>query len=85
VGELWMIGIRDVPVERGVLSLEQRQQTTSHKSLSIYRWSEMMGRVATGRNITDVDDLAEGILFLKVNSQSKPNEPPDNCLHHRDW
>lgn len=66
VCELGRIGVGNIPVEGRILSLQKRQETSSHQSLAINRGAKMMGRVATGWDIADVDDLAEGVLCIAL-------------------
>ena len=63
VRELGVVWVAGVPVESSVLSLEQRQKTTTNKSLSVQRNTQMVRRVTARGNIGDVDDGTEGILF----------------------
>lgn len=45
------------------LGLQKRKQTTSDQGFSIERGSKMMGRIATGRHISDGDKSAKGIII----------------------
>jgi hypothetical protein len=49
-------------VEGSVLGLEQREQATTDQRLAINGRSQVVRRVATGRDIRQIDDCAEGIL-----------------------
>lgn len=63
VRELGMVWVAGVPVESSVLSLEQRQKTTTDKSLSVQRNTQVMGRVTARGDVGNVDDGTEGILL----------------------
>lgn len=62
VRELGVVRVRGVKVKGSILSLQQRQKTTSDEGLSIGRRAQVMGRVAAGRHIGDVDEGAESVL-----------------------
>lgn len=62
VEECQIVWIETYKVESRVLGLEKRKQSSTSKRLAIKRWREVMWRVSGSRNISDVDDLAEGVL-----------------------
>jgi hypothetical protein len=55
-----------IPIECSVLGLEKGQKTASDQSLSIDGWSKMMGRIATGGNVCQLDDGTEGVLQISA-------------------
>ena len=84
VAELGVVWVTRVPVEGSLLRLEQRQQAATDKSLAIQRGSQMMRRVATGRNIREADDRAKCVLLkYRVNLVKFP--PTHERLHRQDW
>ena len=62
VVELGGIRVRCVKVVRSVLGLQQGQQTTANQELAVGRGAKMVRRVATGRDIGDVNEFTKGVL-----------------------
>ena len=63
--KLGMVRVAGVPIKGGVLRLQQRQEATTHKSFAIKGRAEVMGRVATGRNVGYVNYGPKGVLTIQ--------------------
>jgi len=62
VVELGTIGVGHVKVEGRILGLEEREEATPDKKLAISGCAEMVGRVAAGRHIGDINNVTKGIV-----------------------
>lgn len=60
--ELGVVRVGRVPVEGGVLRLEQRQETTTDQRLAVQGGTQMMGRVAAGGHVRNVEEGSESVL-----------------------
>lgn len=86
MGKFGVVGVARIPVECSILRLEKRKQTSTNKSLSVQRCTQVVGRVAAGGDISDVNNCAKGILralletlFLTFITKIVFN------LHHPSW
>jgi hypothetical protein len=62
VRELGVVRIASVEVERSVLGLQERQETTTDEQLAIEGCSQVVRGVATAGHIRNGDEAAKGIL-----------------------
>ena len=61
--EGWLVWVRGVEIEGGILSLQQRQKTATDECLPIEGRTQMMRGVSRGRYIDNGKDLAKGVLL----------------------
>lgn len=62
VAKLGVVWVRGVEVECRILGLQEGQQTTTDQQLSVDRRTQVMGRVATGGDVGNINEGTEGFL-----------------------
>lgn len=62
VAKLGVVWVRRVEVECRILGLQEGKQAATDQQLSVDRRSQVMGRVATGGNVGDINEGTEGFL-----------------------
>lgn len=62
VAELGVVGVADVPVESGVLGLQQRKQAATHERLAVERRAKVVRGVAAGGDVREVDYASKSVL-----------------------
>lgn len=62
VRELGVVRIAGVEVERSILGLQERQETTTDKQLAVEGCSQMVRGVAAAGHICNGDEATKGIL-----------------------
>ena len=61
--ELRAVWVRDVEVKGRVLRLQDGQEATAEKRLSVRRGAEVVRRIPAGRDVCDLDYRAKGVLY----------------------